>query len=361
MVPDDNGNNPVHHATQAETPEVLTFLMQQSRGVLDEVSNIKLVDSRNLKGETPLLRAMSAGNIPVVRALLDEGSDPFVFDQQGNTIFIVLAKHGFLWCLNYVHQALCELHSEAVALDLLSCLDSEGHSALDWAADNGDVNMLEFLIRKGLNPYHVDAANRTALFWAVKNGRVAAARFLVLCGLNPYQKDAHSQSAMRLAHSHGGNGGRQLVEVLRIYTREMTQMSIKSSINSNDVALDPNTPIRLHTVRKRFGYSSITKESFAIYRKNPSRIVHTLLYGFSVFGIWFVAIYAPFYAWLPFFAIFLYVYKYHVKKAAEKLRKNNRDRSKISVVEDIFSCPEKGLGLYLGRCFFIEEIETNML
>ena len=107
MVPDDNGNNPVHHATQAETPEVLTFLMQQSRGVLDEVSNIKLVDSRNLKGETPLLRAMSAGNIPVVRALLDEGSDPFVFDQQGNTIFIVLAKHGFLWCLNYVHQALC--------------------------------------------------------------------------------------------------------------------------------------------------------------------------------------------------------------------------------------------------------------
>ena len=80
--------------------------MQQSRGVLDEGNKIKLVDSRNALGETPLLRSMYAGNISVVKALLEEGSNPFVFDEQGNTIFIMLAKHGFLWCLNFVYQAL---------------------------------------------------------------------------------------------------------------------------------------------------------------------------------------------------------------------------------------------------------------
>ena len=60
-----------------------------------------------------------------------------------------------------------------MTLDLLSCLDSEGHSALDWAADAGDVNLLEFLIKAGLNPYRVDSCNRGPLFWAVKNGKYA--------------------------------------------------------------------------------------------------------------------------------------------------------------------------------------------
>lgn len=31
----------------------------------------------------------------------------------------------------------------------MSCVDNEGHSPLDWAADAGDVNMIEYLIRKG--------------------------------------------------------------------------------------------------------------------------------------------------------------------------------------------------------------------
>ena len=130
MVSDDQGNNPMHHAAQADSAEVLcdnfhlsalfrpllksltsyqqvlSFLMQQSKGVLNEFSGVKLMQSRNTLGETPLLRAMSAGHIPVVRALLEEGSDPFVFDHQGNTIFMVLAKHGFLWCLNFAYRTL---------------------------------------------------------------------------------------------------------------------------------------------------------------------------------------------------------------------------------------------------------------
>lgn len=80
--------------------------MQQSKGVVDEISKIRLTESRNLLGETALFRAMSVGSIPVVKALLEAGSDPFVFDNMGNTIFTSLAKHGQLWCLNFVYQAL---------------------------------------------------------------------------------------------------------------------------------------------------------------------------------------------------------------------------------------------------------------
>jgi ankyrin repeat protein len=31
----------------------------------------------------------------------------------------------------------------------MACVDNEGHSPLDWAADFGDVNLIEYLIRKG--------------------------------------------------------------------------------------------------------------------------------------------------------------------------------------------------------------------
>ena len=34
----------------------------------------------------------------------------------------------------------------------MACVDNEGHSPLDWAADIGDVNLIEYLIRKGTQP-----------------------------------------------------------------------------------------------------------------------------------------------------------------------------------------------------------------
>lgn len=65
MVADAHGNNPMHYAAMADTPEVMGFFHQQTRGYFD--SETRLVDSRNDAGETPLLRAMMIGHIPVVK------------------------------------------------------------------------------------------------------------------------------------------------------------------------------------------------------------------------------------------------------------------------------------------------------
>lgn len=84
VIPDSNGNTPMHFAAIADTPEVhfchsfclylkdltffvcifqvVQFLAQQTRG--DEV---RLVDVRNTAGETPLLRCMTTGIIPVAK------------------------------------------------------------------------------------------------------------------------------------------------------------------------------------------------------------------------------------------------------------------------------------------------------
>ena len=50
----------------------------------------------------------------------------------------------------------------------MSLVDNEAHTPLEWAADTGDVNTMEFFMRKGLSPYRRDPMDRTALFWAVK-------------------------------------------------------------------------------------------------------------------------------------------------------------------------------------------------
>jgi ankyrin repeat protein len=78
---------------------VLGFLFQQTRGFLNP--DTRLVESRNSSGETPLLRAAGVGKIPVVKWLLDDGSDPFVRDVRGQNAVIILARSGHLWCLHF--------------------------------------------------------------------------------------------------------------------------------------------------------------------------------------------------------------------------------------------------------------------
>lgn len=65
MSNDIHGNNPMHYACLANNSEVMAFFHQQLRGML--TPEIRLVDSVNNAGETPLLRAMSTGQMTVIK------------------------------------------------------------------------------------------------------------------------------------------------------------------------------------------------------------------------------------------------------------------------------------------------------
>jgi hypothetical protein len=102
MAPDIHGNNPMHYACLAQTSEVMGFFHQQLRGML--TPEVRLVDSVNHAGETPLLRAMATGQMAVIKALLDEKSNPLVSDLHGNNVLINAAKNCQLWCLNFMYD-----------------------------------------------------------------------------------------------------------------------------------------------------------------------------------------------------------------------------------------------------------------
>ena len=98
--------------------KVLNFLNQQTKGMLN--SDTKLIDALNISGETPLLRACTIGKISVVKALLDQSSDPFVQDKFGNTVFINCSKNSLLWCLHFIYEYIKAKYGTAMI------------KALDW-------------------------------------------------------------------------------------------------------------------------------------------------------------------------------------------------------------------------------------
>ena len=136
----------------------MSFLHQQTRVKCDPQN--RLVELRNNRGETPLLRASCVGKVPSLKVrnparpscipalpyalsyllrlyllyallstvfcwhverflcsnyypvyfrcqfLLDSNSDPFVVDLEGNSIFINLTRCGCIWGLHYVYSYL---------------------------------------------------------------------------------------------------------------------------------------------------------------------------------------------------------------------------------------------------------------
>lgn len=240
MVADNHGNTPMHYAALADNSEVMGFFNQQTRGML--TPEIRLVDSRNELGETPLLKAATKGVIVVMKALIDEGSDLFARDSAGSTIFIILVRNGHLWCLNYIHSYMKSKYGSKRVADHLVAVDNDCHNVLDWAAHGGDCNILEFLLRNDVDLFSCDPHRRSALFWATKARKMFAVRFLVLGGLKPFDVDDEGISPYLIAKSYRDKEMMSLMKhCWALYERQVSLLKKQSGVTSS------NTYSNLHT------------------------------------------------------------------------------------------------------------------
>ena len=87
--------------------------------------------------------------------------------------------------------------------DLLCLEDSDGHSAMHWAAFIGDVNLIEYLIRRSLDPLKMDRIGRDALHMAAVGGKLDAFIFLVKCGCSMQLEDSQGKTPVYLAAAAG--------------------------------------------------------------------------------------------------------------------------------------------------------------
>lgn len=197
LAVDEHGNNPFHFAVRAQTTDVMAFFNQQTRGML--TPEVRLVDSTNNAGETGLLRAVSAGCVPVIKALLDEKSDVCHVNKHGQNVLHICTRDCQLWMLNFLHNYISETVGSDKASAMLHSVDSDGMGLMHYAADAGDVNITEFLIRKGLSPFAAHPeSGATPLHTAVAHHRLELACFLLHCGASPWVKDAQGKSALQL-------------------------------------------------------------------------------------------------------------------------------------------------------------------
>lgn len=102
--------------------------------------------------------------------------------------------------LLFVHR--CN-YGDAKLDAFLTAVDKEQHNPLDFASAFGNINIMEYLLRKGCAIHRKDRENRTALFWAVNGNQYDAVRFLILCGALPYTTDYRGVTPFQLAKNQG--------------------------------------------------------------------------------------------------------------------------------------------------------------
>ncbi|MGD2133044.1 MAG: ankyrin repeat domain-containing protein [Maricaulaceae bacterium] len=120
-------------------------------------------------GQTPFLRAALAGDVTVMRLLLDHGADPNIDTFTGTSP--LMAAAGVNWVFNQTYDEGPEALLEAVELcwELGNDVNQVNHMgvvAIHGAANRGSDEIVRFLASKGASLTLADNVGRTPMTWA---------------------------------------------------------------------------------------------------------------------------------------------------------------------------------------------------
>mmetsp|Transcript_26024 Transcript_26024/g.58867 ORF Transcript_26024/g.58867 Transcript_26024/m.58867 type:complete len:2813 (-) Transcript_26024:149-8587(-) len=125
------------------------------------------VNEHNYDGRTALHIAASEGHAELVQFLLDKAADVNCKDRRGASPLTDALRHGKV----AVQQILRDAGGQLLGIDVAS--------ELCMAAATGDVKAMDALIRNRASPNSCDDLNRTALHLAASNGEITVLDFLL--------------------------------------------------------------------------------------------------------------------------------------------------------------------------------------
>ena len=175
----DYGRNDEHDVDRPAAFELIKLLLDKGANVnartkevppirrfVTPLGDLSWVD---FTGQTAFLRAALAGDISLMRLLLDRGADPNIPTFAGTTA--LMAAAGVNWMSGQTFTESNEALMEAVKLCLdkgadVNAKNSMGVTAVIGAANRGSDDILAFLVQKGARLDVKDNEGRTPLVWA---------------------------------------------------------------------------------------------------------------------------------------------------------------------------------------------------
>ena len=152
----DKGADPNPRTT--ESPPVRNHLLAAT-GTLEWV---------DFTGQTPFLTAALAGDVTVMRLLLDHGADPHIATFHGTTPLMAAAGVNWVVSQSYTEGPAALLEAVKLCAELgmdVNAANSMGITAVMGAANRGSDDIIEFLVGQGARLDVADNEGRTPLDW----------------------------------------------------------------------------------------------------------------------------------------------------------------------------------------------------
>lgn len=185
----DPSNLEQRQSSVAETP----LMSAVSSGDLDQVKSLAAAGaSLNTLTEegTPLAAAVKAGEDRIAWFLLSEGAAPDRAPANGVTPLMIAAGEGY--------RRLVQLLLSAGAR--VNATDSEGTTPVIRAARNGHLSVVKVLLAAGAN-VNVSQGGRSLLMHIVEGGDLLTAEMLVAAGADVNYRGANGTTALDLARA----------------------------------------------------------------------------------------------------------------------------------------------------------------
>ncbi len=136
------------------------------RAFLRVTGDLSWVD---MTGQTPFLRAALAGDVTVMRLLLQHKADPHIGTFSGTSPLMIAAGLNWVFSQTYDEGPAARLEAVKLCHELgmdVNQTNSMGLTALMGAANNGSDDIIRFLVEKGARLDPKDKEARSALTWA---------------------------------------------------------------------------------------------------------------------------------------------------------------------------------------------------